>query len=388
MASDRAAPYPAPQMFLFAVGALALYRLGCQIPLPGLDSDILNYLRAEPRGLGPVSIFRLGVTPIFTVMVLVEIAKSVCRPLARFEARGEAQALRLNRVIQVAALAVAALQGYGVARGIEGRGGFTEGPASTFEWETVSTFVAATALLGWLAGRMTVRGVRAGFWILLLAPYLARLPAQALASLELVRIRVIDPSALWITGGLIVLAMALIVLLAKACLPAMGGRPARVEPFLDVWPPLLALSVAGAVNATLAAILRTPTRQAPLAVGEPLHVLLVAALIAGFALLRASAPHGPGAMRRPVWLMALAQIAISCGGEWLPRVLRLPFAIDGAWIIVYVATALAAMAPFLSADGDRSSTSAMSLRAARTPRPARDFASTQENGLPVRAPIP
>ena len=46
---------------LFTVGALLVYRLGCQIPLPGLDAEVLSRLDAGPAR-NVLSIFALGVT--------------------------------------------------------------------------------------------------------------------------------------------------------------------------------------------------------------------------------------------------------------------------------------------------------------------------------------
>jgi hypothetical protein len=69
----------------------------------------------------------------------------------------------------------------------------------------------------------------------------------------------------------------------------------------------------------------------------------MAALIAGFSYLRRSLPQGAAEIRRPPSITALAQIAICCGGEWLTRKLGVPFAINGAMIIVVVATALGVM---------------------------------------------
>jgi len=352
MASDQAARYLTSETgrrALFTIGALCLYRLGSQIPLPGLDFNLLGKLGASGSTLFRVSIFALGVTPIFTVMVVAEIAKSVCPPLARYEARGEAKAGRLNRAIQFAALAVAALQGFGIARGLEGAKGIVAEPGPAFELEVVATFVAATAFLAWLAGRMTARGLGAGFWILLVVPYLVGLPTQGRMGLELAQAGYMDASALPITIGFVVLAIAVIVTLALAWLPeglsvqAGALRSASSgAAFIDVWPPLLA-QAAGTLIGTAAVIAGMATRPYPLAFGAPLHILLMAALIAGFSYLRRSLPQGAAEIRRPPSITALAQIAICCGGEWLTRKLGVPFAINGAMIIVVVATALGVM---------------------------------------------
>src|SRR5260370_21923725 len=312
MASDRPVPYPTPEMWrraLITIGALGLYRLGCQIPLPGLDYDVLSNIEAAPgRGLARVSIFALGVMPIFSALLVVEIAKMAFPPLDRVAASEGGKPVRLCRVIQVAALALAALQGLGIAHALEGVGDFVDQTGLAFEVEIVAPFVAATAFLSWLGDRMTVHGLGAGFWILLVAAYVARLPNLAVTSLELARMGAASSSALPVAIGFVLLASALIVALAKARLPeeasspfAGSGGPQVPATLIDVWPPLLAQYVPPLVIGALAVLLGVPISPSLLTFGEPLHILLTGAVIAGFGLLRASGPYCAAAMPRPSW---------------------------------------------------------------------------------------
>ena len=344
MASDRTAPYTTPQALLFAIGALAVFRLGSQIPLPGLDSGALGRLASSPGGgaLARLSIFALGVTPIFSVMFIVEIAKMAFPPVARLAASDEGRA-PLRGVILIGALALAAVQGLGIAHALESVPDLVDQPGLAYELEIVATFMAATAFLSWLGDRMI-----AGFWILLIAPTIARLPYFTALTVELGRQGVVGSSVLPIAILFLVLAIALIVLLAGTRLepfsPFLLSRSGQDRAaWIDVWPPLLAEYVPALVAGALAVILRAPIDLSLLRFGEPLHILLTAVLIAGFWLLRGWAPGGAAASRRPIWPNALAQIVVCCGGEGLTRLIGAPFAIDGAWIIVTVATVLTAM---------------------------------------------
>ena len=56
---------PMARRLLFTAGALLVYRLGCQIPVPGLDTDGLLRLNGQ-LGIETVSIFALGVTPFLS----------------------------------------------------------------------------------------------------------------------------------------------------------------------------------------------------------------------------------------------------------------------------------------------------------------------------------
>jgi hypothetical protein len=325
---------------LVTLGALCLYRLGCQIPLPSLNFDVLTHApRPFGAALGHLSIFAVGVTPIFSALFLVEIARLGFPGLGRRDAGDEEGTPGLRRTVQILALIIAAFQGYGVARGIEGVEDFVETPGATFEATVAATFVAATALLGWLGDRITARGVGPGFWILLAAPVVARLPSAAITIWELERVGATDSSTLPIVLVFIVAASAAIVVLAKAHAPDGASGDASI----DVWPPLLAQAVPALIIGPAAAILHVSSGPL-LIIGAPLHILLVAVLIGLFTLLRASArARSAAGVDRPVWQTAAAQIAICSGGEVLARVLELPFTIDGAWLIVIVTTALSAM---------------------------------------------
>ena len=325
---------------LVTFGALCLYRLGCQIPLPNLDFDVLTHVR-RPLGdaLGHLSIFAVGVTPIFSALFLVEIARLGFPGLGRRGAGDDDGTPRLRRTVQILALIIAAFQGYGVARGIEGVEDFVETPGATFEATIAATMVAATALLGWLGDRITARGLGPGFWILLVAPVVARLPSAGVTIWELERVGAVDISTLPIVLVFIVAASAAIVVLAGTHAP----EGARGDASIDVWPPLLAQAVPALIIGPVSAIFHVSSGPL-LTIGAPLHILLVAVLIGLFTLLRASArARGAAGVDRPVLQTAAAQIAICCGGEALARVLQLPFTIDGAWLIVIVATALSAL---------------------------------------------
>jgi preprotein translocase subunit SecY len=297
-----------------------------------------------------LSIFALGVMPIFSVLFLAEIAKMAFPALARLAQSGGGGASQLRRVIQIAALVLAAAQGLGIAHALEAVPDLVDQPGLAYEVEIVATFVAATAFLSWLGDQITDRGCGDGFWILLAASSVARLPYFSVLTFELERQGVLGSAPVPLAICFAVAASALVVVLAKARLPeespplffAGGGQQDRAAR-IDVWPPLLAEYVPGLVGGALAIILGVPINMSLLTFGEPLHILLTAALIAGFWLLRGWAPYGAAAMRQPVWLTALAQIGVCCCGEWLTRILGVPFAIDGAWLIVVVAAVLSAM---------------------------------------------
>jgi preprotein translocase subunit SecY len=321
---------------LVTMGALFLYRLGCQIPLAGVDLSFLIGTPGVPdSAFSHLSIFALGVMPIFTATMIFEIAKLAFPALGR--------RAHPRRAILIGALALAALDGFAIARALEHREGIVIEPGWAFRLETIATLVAGTALLGWLAERITRHGLGDGLWLLLVAPFLVQLPRTAVFAFELSRMDAASPSITSVPVGYCLLAGALIIPLALTRYAPIsfstGGehseRGAICPSFMDVWPPLLAQSVGAFLISTLLLATGQMLNAPSLAVGAPLHLVIIAALIAGFAYLRA--PRGRAAAQ-PAILAALVQIAICGVGELLSLNFGIPFRIDGAWLIVVVVT--------------------------------------------------
>jgi preprotein translocase subunit SecY len=320
---------------LVTIGVLCLYCVGWQIPLAGVNSEALGRaLSALGPALPRLSIFTLGVLPIFSAMIVAEIAKLAFPGLGRWA--------RLNQAIQIVALALTAFQALGIANALEGMNGLVDEPGLAFHVEIVATLVAATALLGWLADRITRHGVGDGFWLLLIAPILTHLPRSCALAYEFARQGLITPSVIGVAVGYCLLASLLVVPLALTrwvpAGPSIGAANDESRAgarFMDVWTPLLAQYVGILLFVALEFAAGWSINMASFAVGAPLHLLITAALIAGFTFLRA--PRGAAASQ-PAIVGALVQIVICCIGELLLRNLGLPFAIDGPWLIVVIAT--------------------------------------------------
>jgi preprotein translocase subunit SecY len=369
---------PLWQRVLVTIGVVCIYRLGCHIPLPGLDPNGLGRLGLNSRlTLEQVSIFALGVIPIFSALALAELAKLIVPPFGRWAVAERYNARRLNRTIRLVALFLAAFQGFGIAGALADISGFVTDPDWTFRLTTVITFVAATALLAWLGDQITLHGFGNGFWLLLLALPLMRLPEAVIYSTALLQVEDVSPSALAVAISFILVAVAVLAALAiararvdaavpagTAALPASspsrlpGGVPGDLpsnltaipkpqavpavgRDILDVWPPLLATYLGGILLVPVAFLQGNNTA---FAIGNPLRLLIIAALIALFSFLRTLSRPSAGSWDSQLlkWTAA-AQIVICVGGELLTRYLHVPFAINGPWLILAVAVAMSAL---------------------------------------------
>jgi hypothetical protein len=341
MAIDRPVPSPVSRALL-TLGVLVLYRVGCAISLPGLDIPALAQPGVKMLTMTQLSIFALGVTPIFTVLIVVEIARMA------FPGLGRGQSWVFFYTTRIAALALAAFQGYGIAIAFEQIHGLVIEPGATFVLEIVATFVAATALLGWLGDCISFRGAGEGFWLLLITPILASVPREVAYACELVRVGAVSSFAVFVVAVYFVLAIGIIVLFACARLwrdpqsiaAKDAAAPGDRVGFIDVWPSLLAKYVPSLLVGVALIGLGGGTDLSFLTFGAPLHILIVGALIAVFSVMRA-----PADSAYPVGWSVAAQIGICCGAEALADFVGLP--LDGAWLIVVVATLLNCLASLI-----------------------------------------
>ncbi len=361
MTPIASSPQLARRIFL-TVGVLLAYRLGCQIPVRGLDGETLHRLVAGGRlTVEHLSIFALGVVPIFSALIIFEFLKLVVPALDRWEKSDNAHVAQLQRYILAAALIFAAFQAEALARAFEGVSGLVIEPGWEFHAFVIATLVAATALLSWAGDRITLYGIGDGFWLLLLTPYAINLPNNIGGSFELWRRGEVSALSLLVALAFLVCATVLVVMAYNAQSQAIAGRrtPAGLRrsgtrvsgaDFAIVWPPLLANYGAGAVFAAILLFAhgKELVGAHALILSDPVRFAILGALLVAIAYRQhrsaaADRPSraaetkenvGAGGAWRPELTMAMAQIIVTLGAALLTRLQDLPFAINGGWLFI------------------------------------------------------
>jgi hypothetical protein len=326
--------------------ALLVYRFGCHLPVPGLDPQFLLHLAKSSTTAERCSIFALGVTPLFSVLVLAELFKVLVPAARRWEQADLRNRYEFNRMVLVLALALAVWQARDMALGLEGSQ-FARGssqvvpePGPMFRIPYIIIIVAATAFLAWLADQITCKGVGSGFWLLWIAPTLAGLPARTVQFATWLGQGEISTMQFLAGIAFVVLAIALI----SSAVEADGQRRPLAIWF---WPPILAYSVLKwllDLNAFLRGPHSTPAWFAP---GQPAYLLSLGLLIAFFALLEARSLRLARARSSdlemkvemaavPVAIVAAVPIVFVMASELLKRQLGVPLLIGGEYMITIV----------------------------------------------------
>jgi len=183
---------------LFTLGMLVVYRVGVNVPVPGIDSAALAEIFGRFQAvLGIVdlfsggalerfSIFALGIMPYISASIILQLLTVVIPHLERLSKEGEQGRKKITQYTRYGTVLLSLIQGFGISYGLV-QGKANAIPATTFIPLTVITLTAGTAFIMWLGEQITERGIGNGISLIIFAGIIARGPAAVGATLELLR---------------------------------------------------------------------------------------------------------------------------------------------------------------------------------------------------------
>ncbi|MCE9649011.1 MAG: preprotein translocase subunit SecY [Parvibaculum sp.] len=213
----------------FTLGALIIYRLGTYIPLPGIDPAALaQVFKQQQSGIlgifdmfaggavGRMAIFALAIMPYISSSIIIQLMTSVSKHLEALKKEGEQGRKTINQYTRYGTVILAALQGYGIAVGLEGAQHVVIDPGMFFRATTVITLVGGTMFLMWLGEQITSRGVGNGISLIIFAGIVAQLPHAIAGTLELGRQGAIATGVIIFLTFMVVAVIMAIVFIERA----------------------------------------------------------------------------------------------------------------------------------------------------------------------------
>ncbi len=183
----------------FTVMALIVYRIGCYIPLPGIDPHALAQMFQRQSGgildmfnmfsggaLQRMTIFALNIMPYVSASIIVQVMTIVSPQLEALKKEGEAGRKKMTQYTRYLTVFLAGIQAYGLAASLQ-NGGAVIDPGIIFIATTVVTMTGGTIFLMWLGEQITSRGIGNGISLIIFAGIVAQLPRGLLQALELGR---------------------------------------------------------------------------------------------------------------------------------------------------------------------------------------------------------
>jgi len=309
------------QRLLFVVGALIVYRIGCYIPVPGVNPEAMSKFMGQQEGIVDMfnmfsggalenfSLFALNVVPYISASIIVQLLVQILPSLKAIQKEGESGRRRITQWSRIGAIPLAVFQGAGIATALQSQSAdgvpVVYAPGMGFVLTAIIALTAGTMFLMWLGEQITERGIGNGVSLIIFAGIVAGLPGAVMTTLRQVSEGDLSELAL-IAIVVIVLAFVYFVVFVERgqrritvnYARRQGGRNAYMNQtsFLP-----LKLNMSGVIPAIFASsIIMFPATASSwfsqtgnvtmlqkiaqaLSPGEPLYALLFAALIVGFA---------------------------------------------------------------------------------------------------------
>ena len=186
---------------LFVLMIIALFRLGSQIPAPGVDvahvhecikgatGGAFNLINLFSGGaLLQLTIFALGIMPYITASIILQLLVVVIPRLEALKKEGQAGQTKITQYTRYLTLGLALLQATGIVA-LARSGNLLNGCDNTrfpllYDNSTktflvmVITMTAGTAVIMWLGELITDRGIGNGMSILIFTQVVARFPSS------------------------------------------------------------------------------------------------------------------------------------------------------------------------------------------------------------------
>lgn len=176
---------------LFTLVIILIYRIGCTIVVPGVDSssitfqgnDLFTLMNVLGGGsLSSFSLFALGISPYITASIIVQLlSMGILKSLQDLSKEGEKGRKKIDQATRYTSLVLAALQGYGVIMTMKSSYGLTgvNGDFKTWDYIYITTIlVAGSMLVMWLADKITQKGIGNGVSMIIFVGIVASVPTQ------------------------------------------------------------------------------------------------------------------------------------------------------------------------------------------------------------------
>lgn len=189
----------------FTLTMLAVYRVGVQIPTPGINGEALADFFQKNAGtifdmfnmfsggaLENFSIFALGIMPYISASIIFQLLTVVVPQLEALSKEGEQGRRKITQYTRYATVVLSLIQGLMISVGLEsmtapsGGAMIVNDPGWAFRLMTIITLTSGTAFIMWLGEQMTERGIGNGISMIIFAGIVARMPAGIVNTFRMV----------------------------------------------------------------------------------------------------------------------------------------------------------------------------------------------------------
>ena len=208
---------------------LLIFRLGCYIPVPGMNADsfasqindvsFLELMSSITGGsLANATLFALGISPYINASIIIQLLSVGIPYLERLSKQGEEGRKKIAQITRYVTIALAVAQAIGIIVnfGIQGEAIelhlFGEAGIGTTGAQWIAgifltvVYTAGAMLVMWLGERITEYGVSNGISLIIFAGIISTAGSQLVA--KFIDVFTGSPEVLWEIAGFIILTVA------------------------------------------------------------------------------------------------------------------------------------------------------------------------------------
>jgi preprotein translocase subunit SecY len=191
---------------LYTLGLLAVYRIGHNIPTPGVNIAALAEMARQLQGtmfglydmfsggnLSRVTIFALGIMPYISASIILQLLTVVWPYLEKLSKEGELGRRKITQYTRYGTIGLSVVQALGIAIFLERQTRIAGGlplvyaPGWGFRLMTVLTLTTGTCFIMWLGEQITERGIGNGMSLIIYAGIVVGLPRAILQTFDQMR---------------------------------------------------------------------------------------------------------------------------------------------------------------------------------------------------------
>ena len=174
---------------LYTLLLIVIFRLGCYITVPGVNSITLNETMSSNNGVAGLidmisggafsrfSVFAMSISPYITASIVIQLLGMIIPSLERLTKEGgEEGRKKINRYTKILTLVLALIEAIGVFVSYKSSGIFINTNFSTAALVVIS-LVAGTSILMWLGDEITNKGIGNGISMIIFIGIISGLPS-------------------------------------------------------------------------------------------------------------------------------------------------------------------------------------------------------------------
>jgi preprotein translocase subunit SecY len=189
---------------LISLGLLVVYRLGCHIPIPGVDTKLLGeYMESVGKGAGgnvlamfdmfnggafkQATIFALGIMPYISVSIVMQILTLTVPFFEKLSKEGESGRKKIGQYTKYGTVVVCSIQAFSIClllskqtMGANQQSFINIESTSLFLFMGTIILTTGTMFLLWLGELITDRGIGNGVSLIIMLGIIASMPAAIL----------------------------------------------------------------------------------------------------------------------------------------------------------------------------------------------------------------